>query len=153
WKDDPRLTAQEKTTLQWWVDDGMQEGTKVDVALPPNTDLTGVTMSLTPTQSFVTAGDKDQFICTVLDPQLTVGTWMTGLQVNPGNPLVVRHAVISEVVPNSAQMAIANTHTTGVPWDCSHEQQPADLVLAIWTPGNQPMQTPPELAVPILAGG
>jgi hypothetical protein len=152
WKDDPRLSAQEKLTLQWWLDDGAQEGIKADVKLPPNTDLTNVTVSMAPSQAFVTAGAQDQFICTVLDPQLAVGAWMTGMQIVPGNALVVHHAVISEVVPSSAQMAIANTHTAGVPWDCSHEQQPADLVLGIWTPGNQPLETPPELAVPLLAG-
>ncbi len=151
WKDDPRLTAQEKTTLQWWLDDGAQAGTKVDVALPPGTDLSNVSVSMAPTQAFVTTGDRDQFICTVLDPQLAQGAWMTGMQVKPGNPVVVHHAVITEVVAGSAQMAIANTHTAGVPWDCSHEQQPADLVLGIWTPGNQPLETPPELAVPLLA--
>ena len=68
-------------------DDGAQPGTKVDVALPPGTDLTGVTVSMAPTQSFVTSGDRDQFFCTVLDPQLAQGAWMTGMQIKPGSVL------------------------------------------------------------------
>ena len=152
WKNDPRLTAQEKLTLQWWLDDGAQAGKPADIALPPNTDLPNVSKTLTPSQPFVTSGNVDQFICSVMDPHLAVGTWMTGLQVKPGNAAVVHHAVLTEVTPGSAAMTAANAHSDGVPWDCSHEQQPADLVLSIWTPGNQPMETPAELAVPLLAG-
>src|SRR5450432_1765481 len=48
-KDDPRLTSQEKTTLQWWLEDGSAAGTKAAIPTPPNTDLANVTMSRTPT--------------------------------------------------------------------------------------------------------
>jgi hypothetical protein len=152
WKDDPRLTSQEKTTLQWWLEDGTAEGTKADVPLPPNTDLANVSMSLAPTTGFVSSGDRDQFFCTVLDPHFATGTWLTGLQVRPGNDAVVHHAVITEVFATGASATAIASHPTGVPWDCSTEQQPADLVVSIWTPGNQAMNTPPELAVPMLAG-
>jgi hypothetical protein len=102
WKDDPRLTSQEKTTLQWWLEDGTAEGTVADVPKPANTDLANPTMSLAPTTAFVSSGDRDQFFCTVLDPQLAVGTWLTGLQVRPGNDAVVHHAVITEVLATGA---------------------------------------------------
>ncbi len=152
WQDDPRLTTQDKLTLQWWVDDGMPEGTTADVPVPANTDLPGVTRTLQPSVAFTSSGDRDQFICTVLDPQVPSGAWLDGLQVRPGNPLVVHHAVLTEVFATGANADAIAAHPTGVPWDCSEQQQPADLVVSIWTPGNQPMQTPPQLAVPLLAG-
>jgi hypothetical protein len=77
---------------------------------------------------------------------------MTGLQLRPGNPVVVHHAVLTEVFATGTNADAIASHPVGIPWDCSMEQQPADLVVSIWTPGNQPMQTPPELAVPLLQG-
>ena len=152
WQDDPTLTDQEKTTLQWWLDDGLAAGTVADVPVPPTPALTGVTQTLAPAQSFTAAGTRDQFMCTVLDPGVASFAWLTGLQVRPGNPGVVHHAVIAEVFPTGANADAIAGQATGVPWDCSEQQLPADLILNIWTPGNQPMQTPAELAVPILGG-
>jgi hypothetical protein len=152
WTDDPRLSEQEKTTIQWWMDDGLAAGTEADVPVPAGTGLSGVTQTLAPTQPFTAAGTRDQFICTVLDPGVTTWAWLTGLQVRPGNPLVVHHAVIAEVFPTGANADAIASQTTGVPWDCSTEQLPADLVVNSWTPGNTTMETPAELAVPVLAG-
>ena len=152
WQDDPRLTSQEKLTLQWWLEDGTPAGQVAQVPVPANTDLPNVTKTVKPSQAFTSAGDRDQFICTVLDPGLTAGAWMNGLQIRPGNPVVVHHAVITEVFATGTNADLIASHPTGVPWDCSMEQQPADLVVSIWTPGNQPMQTPTQLAVPLLAG-
>ncbi len=120
--------------------------------LPANTDLTGVTMTLAPMTPFIASGSRDEFMCTVLDPATTTGMFVTGLQVRPGNPTVVHHAVIGEVFATGANAAAIAPHPVGVPWDCSTIQVPADLVVSIWTPGNQPMQTPAQLAVPVLAG-
>jgi hypothetical protein len=152
WKDDPRLSTEEKRTIQWWVDDGRVAGTKADVPVPANTDLPGVTRTLKPTTAFTSSGDRDQFICTVLDPQAGAGQWMNGLQLRPGNPVVVHHAVLTEVFATGVNADAIASHPVGEPWDCSTQQQPGDLVVSIWTPGNQPMQTPPELAVPLLQG-
>lgn len=152
WKDDPRLSTEEKRTLQWWLDDGTPMGKQADVPVPANTDLPNITRTMQPTQPFVASGDRDQFICTVLDPQAGGGTWLTGLQVRPGNPLVVHHAVITEVFATGVNADAIAPHPVGVPWDCSAEQQPGDLVVNIWTPGNEPMQTPSQLAVPLVQG-
>lgn len=152
WRDDPRLSAQEIDTLTAWVNGGAQAGTMVDIAVPSAVGLTGVTQTLTPTTPWVAAGDHDQFICTILDPQ-TTGTFVNGLQVRPGNPKVVHHAVITEIIPsNPATAPLVAQRGIGVPWDCSMEQQPGDLILDIWTPGNTPLETPTDLAVPLVAG-
>ncbi len=151
WKDDPRLSAAEKQTLHDWLDQGLAAGDVADVPSPPSTELAGVTKSLTPTTGFVSSGDRDQFICTVLDPQSATGTWVTGLQVRPEVAEVVHHVVVTELTAGTDQDAVVAAHGIGQPWDCSREQQPGSIVVSIWTPGNQPMETPADLAVPLTA--
>src|SRR5262249_50797323 len=123
------------------------------IAPPAGTDLPNKTLTMTPTQSFTTAGMNDQFECFVLDPQVTTNVaWMTGLQVRPGNPTVVHHAVISEVAPGPDLDALLAAPPVGTPFNCE-AGTPANFVMAIWTPGNQPMETPDgQLAVPIQKG-
>lgn len=152
WVDDPRLTSDEKQKLRDWVSDGFALGVEAAIPRPPGTDLAGVTTTLQPAVPFVTQGNRDQFICTVLDPQATQLQWMTGLQLRPGNDKVVHHAVLFEVQPGAELTALLADHQVGVPYDCDQMPTPGQFVISIWTPGNQPMQTPPDLAVPIVAG-
>lgn len=151
WKDDPRLSTAEVNTLQEWVADGTAEGTVANVPLPASTELSGVTQTLTPVSSFTSSGNRDQFMCVILDPQ-TTGEWLTGLQVRPGNPDVVHHVVVTEMAAGADQDALVAAHGIGKPFDCSTIQTPGNLVVTIWTPGNDPMQTPTGMAVPVTSG-
>lgn len=152
WVDDPRLTTADKATLRAWVEDGAPAGEFAELPAPPATELQGITKTLAPTTPFVTMGDRDQFTCFILDPQVTQLTWMTGLQVRPGNEQVVHHAVITQIPAGAAQDALVAERGIGVPFDCGTMATPGDFVMSIWTPGNQPLQTPDDLAVPIGAG-
>nr|HEX4317008.1 hypothetical protein [Kofleriaceae bacterium] len=152
WKDDPRLTADEVATLQQWVADGMQEGTKVDLGMPSAPTLPNVTETVAPAVPFVASGDKDEFMCTILDPEAPQGAWLTGLQVRPGNPSVVHHVVLTELEAGSDQDALVAAHGIGTPFNCDQQATPAGIVMNIWTPGNQPLETTDgELAVPLTA--
>lgn len=150
WTDDPRLSAKEKETLHIWIEDGHALGTEADIGKPPSTALAGISKTMTPTQGWTTVGTKDQFICYVLDPGNTKLTWLTGLQIRPGNDLVVHHAVITEVTQQAQIDAVVAQRGIGQPWDCSASATPGDFVVNVWTPGNQPMNTPSELAVPLV---
>ena len=152
WKDDPRLSQAEKDTIHQWIADGTPAGTVADVPKPPSTDLAGVTQTLTPAVPFTASGSRDQFMCYLLDPK-TAGAWVTGLQVRPGNAAVVHHVVITEIKPGTTQQQLVTAHGIGMPWDCSTEQVPGDLTVNIWTPGNLPLETPGDLAVPLVASG
>ncbi|HWO25466.1 MAG TPA: hypothetical protein VNO30_42295 [Kofleriaceae bacterium] len=153
WIDDPRLGAAEKDTLKAWIADGFAKGTEAEIPAPPSQELASVTRSIAPVEGWPTSGDRDQFICFVLDPQVTgqIG-WMTGMQVNPDIDEVVHHAVITEVFPGAKLDALVAQRGIGKPFDCGTIAQPADFVVHVWTPGNQPMQTQPDIAVPILPG-
>jgi hypothetical protein len=153
WKDDPRLTAAEIQTLQDWLDDGAPEGTPAAIPAIPSTALPGITMSIKPTVAFTASGDTDQFICFLLDPGAAQGTWLTGMQVNPDNDAVVHHVVISEIPPSTDLDAMVAAHPVGTPFACDQlTQATGAFTVGLWTPGNQPMQTPADLAVPIVGG-
>jgi hypothetical protein len=152
WIDDPRLSQLEKDKLQLWIDDGHALGTVAEIPKPPATDLANVSKTVKPTTPFVTSGTRDQFICFILDPKVTKLEWLTGLQVKPDNDLVVHHAVITELTKqNPMHDALVNQRGIGQPWDCGEAQQPGDFVVHVWTPGNQPMQTNGDIAVPVSA--
>jgi mono/diheme cytochrome c family protein len=151
WKQDPRLTKDEIDTLNAWVDDGTIAGDVAPLPPPPSRGLVGVTETLTPRRSFTASGDRDQFVCTVLDPELGHGAWLTGLQVRPGNAEVVHHVTVTEVVAGPAQDSLTAAHHVGIPWDCSLQPLPG-FGVNLWSPGGDPIEMPDGIAVPITAG-
>ena len=153
WVDDPRLTPEEKTTIAVWAEDGHALGEVAELPKPKSQELANISKSLVPVEGFVTSGNKDQFICYVLDPGVTQPVaWLTGLQVRPDLDEVVHHAVISEVVAGAEQDALVRQRGIGKPFDCGTATAPSNFVVHIWTPGNQPMQTHPDIAVPVTRG-
>jgi hypothetical protein len=154
WRDDPRLDDDEIARFGAWTRAGAPAGEIADVPEPPVTDLTGVTHSVTPSTPFAPSGDFDQFICFVLDPGVTATSYMSGLQLTPGNPEVVHHVVTSVMPPGAALDALVAEHPVGEPFECSGGGAvPAGAyLLNVWTPGQAPMETPSELAIPVLAG-
>jgi hypothetical protein len=152
WKNDPRLSETELHTLEAWVADGTQEGDMAPVPQPASTALAGITKTLTPMVPFASSGDRDQFICYILDPQPGAGQWLTGLQVRPGNADVVHHVVVAELAAGASQDALVAANGLGHPFDCSTMTTLGGLIVNIWTPGNDAMETPSQMAVPITAG-
>jgi mono/diheme cytochrome c family protein len=152
WVDDPRLSAAEKQTLHDWIDDGYALGDEQAIPAPPSTSLPGVTRTIQPAAPFVSQGSRDQFTCFVLDPGAAQLSWLTGLQVRPGNAKVVHHVVLSEVQAGPDLTQLVTDHGIGQPFNCDQMATPSQFIVSIWTPGNQPMQTPSQLAVPIFAG-
>ncbi|MFN0245839.1 MAG: hypothetical protein ACKV2T_02955 [Kofleriaceae bacterium] len=148
WQDDPRLTAAEKDTLRAWVDGGYEKGIDDTIEIPETPELENVSTTLTPAQGFVTSGTRDQFMCFVMDPGNTTFRWVTGLQVRPDNDLVVHHAVITQVEETEGNALIAE-HGLGTAFEC--DTTPGSFVMHVWTPGNQPMRTPSDLAIPLAA--
>jgi hypothetical protein len=154
WVDDPRLADGERAALAQWIADGVPAGEPAPLPEIPSTELAGVTRTLAPAVPFTASGARDQFMCYLLDPQVTATTWLTGLQVRPSNPQVVHHVVVSELVPGAALDALVAAHGIGAPWACGPggAANVPGLVIDVWTPGNQAFQTPSELAIPVASG-
>ncbi len=137
WKDDPRLTEAEKTAIANWIEDGLAEGEPVEIAIAPVVDLANKTHSLTPLP-YVTQGVSDEFVCFLLDPEITTDSWLMGWQVRPGNPTVVHHAVLSSL-PANVMTAAKNQIGVGNSFACSAAAAvPGSVIVGAWAPGGQP---------------
>ncbi len=61
----------------------------------------------------------DDYRCFVLDPKLTERTYITGVDVKPGNPEVVHHVILFQVPPDGVAAAEAeDARTPGQGWTC-----------------------------------
>ena len=140
WKDDPRLSEAEKTTIANWIEDGMAAGDPAAVEIAPVAELAGKTHSLAP-QPYVTTGVSDEFICFLLDPELATDAWLTGWHVRPGNPTVVHHAVLSSL-PASFMPAAKAQVGVGNSFACSAAAGvPGSVIVGAWAPGGQPFDS------------
>jgi hypothetical protein len=64
-------------------------------------------------------GGTDDYRCFLVDPHLTIDTFVTGAEVTPGQPAIVHHAILFRVEPG--QVAAARAHdavTPGRGWTC-----------------------------------
>jgi mono/diheme cytochrome c family protein len=137
WKEDPRLTDDEKATIAAWIADDRPEGTPAQITPAAIPDLTNKTTSLTPS-SYTTSGMTDQFICFILDPQTTQDSWITGWQVRPGAPTVVHHAVLSTLTADLLAAARRNGQV-GTSFSCNGTGAlPGSTMIGAWAPGGQP---------------
>jgi len=151
WADDLRLSDDEIAMIRAWADAGAPEGDEKNAATlipPPQISLDADT-TLAPIAPYTVDGDQDQFTCFTLDPQLTETMWITGAQIEPGNPKVVHHVLVfDDPEGQSATLADANGR-----WDCSQDLGVSDLSLvSAWAPGDIPMRTPPDVGMPITPG-
>ncbi|HFE46582.1 MAG TPA: hypothetical protein ENJ18_13995, partial [Nannocystis exedens] len=99
WRDDPRLSDEEIEIVRAWTEDGAPEGDPANAAELPSwmpEALQGDNITEIKSAGYTLSADvkEDQYRCFSLDPQLTKSSWITGLQVNPGDPAVVHHVVL-----------------------------------------------------------
>lgn len=163
WNHDERLTDVEIKTIADWEAAGAPEGDPREAPPPAKLEpleLPNPTVTVQPRQPFVTSGTKDQFRCFVLDaPALESGAYITGIHVVPGNRKVVHHAVVF-TDPNGTQAAKAGPDGS---FDCSSAAMAAaggnggptqgqSVTLDVWTPGVDPVDLPPNIAMPMVPG-
>ena len=159
WAHDERLSATELKTLADWDAAGALEGDP-KLAPPPRvvakSELTSPTDTLAPRAPFTASGDRDQFRCFVLDHPYDAGVYVTGINVIPGNPKVVHHAVVF-TDPGGAFAARAGVDGS---FDCSSSAMmnagqgqttgQQSITLAVWTPGITPVELPSNIAIPLV---
>lgn len=151
WRDDPRLEPTELELLRAWVEDGAPEGDPGDAApLPPAPELalTDPDLHLAPPASVTVDGDRDQFLCFVLDPQLTEDRYLRAAQLVPGNERVVHHALVF-ADPDAKYGALAGEDGW---FECDPGGLYGDALIAAWAPGGLPHRTPEGTATRLRAG-
>jgi hypothetical protein len=160
WDHDERLTDIEIKTIADWVAAGAPKGDPKDAPppmTPPPNDLPNPTLTLSPKSPFVASGANDQFRCFVFDlpPSLQQGAYISGIHVLPGNRKVVHHAVVT--TDPEGKLA-ANDKTGTGNFECANvamADSAADaqgrITLQVWVPGGNPIDLPPNIAMPLNA--
>jgi hypothetical protein len=145
-REDVQLSDAEIAMLEQWYQGGAPEGDEADAPPPvqlPADDLPDLDVELEADAPFTASGDEDQFRCFVYDPKLDTTKYVNGLQVVPGNPTVVHHAVLGVVA------ASALPDSSGQ-FDCF--AFPPGQIIYAWTPGGIALELPPNAGAPIQPG-
>lgn len=151
WKDDLSLSDDEKAMMRAWADAGAPEGDAADAAdVPEAVDLTlaGANQRIAPKVGFAASGNRDQYTCFVMDPELTSQRWLTGVQVVAGNEAVVHHALVfADESGEAASLANADGY-----YDCPANEGLGGSLVAAWAPGAVPNETPEHSGIAVPAG-
>ncbi|MDX2051955.1 MAG: hypothetical protein SFV15_06140 [Polyangiaceae bacterium] len=151
-KNDRRLSAQEKALFHAWVDMGMQAGDPNTAApLPPmaSLDLANANATVKMEATASVSGVNDKFICFPLDPKLAQDVWLTGTQVIAGNKAVVHHVLVFDD-PNGESVAKAGSAGQ---YEClGGAGTSGSSLLSAWAPGATAAEMPPDVGIPVKAG-
>ncbi|MEO5711203.1 MAG: hypothetical protein ABIQ59_15455 [Nocardioidaceae bacterium] len=124
--------------------------TRVEVSMPA---------AYTPSAPYGTG--TDDYRCFVLDPHLTQDSFITGLNILPGQPKVVHHVILFSVPPSSVAAAGAKDDAeAGEGWTCfggtgleSVGQSLDDAPwLGAWAPGGSEQVMAKDVGVPMAKG-
>ncbi len=151
WQHDLRVTPTEKATLDAWLANGTPEGNAADAPktnAAPTLALANVDLTVKPAKAHVTSGKDDQLRCFIIDPKLTEAKWLNGIQIIPGNPLVVHHALVfMDPTNESAKLGDADGE-----YDCFGGPGISGKLIEAWAPGAVPLEFPSNVGTPIPAG-
>lgn len=151
WRDDLRLTDEEKALLRDWAEAGAPEGDPADAAelpIPPELDLRDPDVVLPFTEGYLVQGERDDFQCFVLNPGNTELEWVEAIQLDPGNPLVDHHGLVFMDASGATEELAGED---GV-FPCFNTPDVDGYLMATWTPGAAPMTMPDGIAMPLPAG-
>ncbi len=154
WRDDPRLNDEEIAIVRAWTEDGAPEGDPTNAAEVPNwmpETLVGDLITEITSAGYTLQADvkSDQYRCFSLDPGLTKSSWITGLQVEPGDPAVVHHVVLFSDPDGASEAKAAGDGS----YPCfGGADVPESSVLYAWAPGGNPLELPEAAGIPVEPG-
>lgn len=148
-KGDLRLTEDEKTLFETWVDDGAPEGDAAHPALLPEPitdDLQNPMRQITmPTPIEVPHG-SDRFACFRIELGNEEKVWLTGSQIVPGNTSVAHHALIF-TDPSNRSESLAGEDDT---YNCfGGPGVPETSLVGVWAPGMGATVLPDNTGTPL----
>ncbi|MDX2359370.1 MAG: T9SS type A sorting domain-containing protein [Crocinitomicaceae bacterium] len=137
---DRSLTPTEKTTVLDWINGGALEGTPANTP-PPPVYLTGAILGngdlemQIPTYMSKALSNGDDYVCFAMPSNLPTNRTIRAVEIVPGNPEIVHHALIY-LDPTSSSI----TDTVG--GDCAGPSSLASTLVMGYTPGSTPMVLP-----------
>lgn len=154
---DNSLSAAEIGVIAAWIDQGMAPGEPVEPAPIEPGGLSRIDLEIAMPEPFLPVppeGTLDQTRCFALDWPLQQEVAVTGLEIAPGNPGVVHHALVLVAAPSqTARLAELDAADPGPGWDC-----PGGVVrdfsgyLGGWSPGFSGADFPDDLGQPVEPG-
>ena len=166
-RDNTSLTAEEKQTILDWLVNGTPEGDTADlpdpVAYTSDWPLGTPDLTLTVPQSFTPEVGGDVYRCFVLpDTGLAADTYLSAIDVVPGNRQIVHHVIIfADTTGTAAQMdgkdgspGYSCFGGPGLPVDSSNILQALDSLSGMggWAPGTRAHFLPDGIGT-LLPGG
>jgi hypothetical protein len=153
WKQDIRLTADEKALLERWAAAGApagDAGKAASLPTPRTLDLANRSMRITMDRPFTVQGPgADVFRCFPLPYQFPEDVWITGLQVVPGNNEIVHHVLVWS---DPARQSDARAGGEGSYQCFGAPGFTGGALLGAWAPGGNPIEPPPGVGVRVPAG-
>ena len=155
---DKSLSDAERATLLSWVDQGAVEGsaTTDDGGVSQPTALSRVDETLSMAKGYLPApagGKTDETRCFLLDWPQTATRYVTGLDVRPGVPSMVHHAlVLLASKEDVAALEKLDAADPGEGWSCPGSIVRFSGYLGGWTPGFDAQEFPPGLGYEVQPG-
>ncbi len=154
---DGSLSPSETAIIEAWVDGGAPEGEYVEPPPFQSAELSRVDLELAMPEPYVPAppqGGTDETRCFLLDWPLSDTAFVTGLDLAPGNPNVVHHAmVLIASADQGKKLAELDADDPKLGWSC-----PGGVVLEFsgylggWTPGSAGHDFPADLGAEVAPG-
>jgi hypothetical protein len=146
-EDERRLTDDQISLIDQWVQDGTPEGDAADLPAPPKFvdgwQLGEPDMVLKMEEAYSLAAEGlDEYRCFVIPFELPEGKYLKSVEYRPGNRKVVHHAVLTSLPHKVAE---AKLKAAGGKSFGSGLAPPGQLLpgqLALWTPGMLPRPLP-----------
>ncbi|WP_166661233.1 monooxygenase [Paractinoplanes brasiliensis] len=102
----------------------------------------------------VAPGASDEYRCLVIDPELAMPVFLTGVQFQPQNPSTAHHAITYAVSPESAaSVRTRDAQSPGPGWTCfGMEGVIGSSWVDTWTPGGRETLFDDDLGYPLEPG-
>jgi hypothetical protein len=152
---DRSLSEDEKTTIKGWVMLGAVEGDKKDAPAPLDTPpgLPRVDQLLAMPEAYTPARSPDDYHCFLIDWPEAGTTYMTGLDIVPGDPEVVHHVILflatPDLVPTYDDLDAAEA---GPGYTCFGASGDLAYMIGGWVPGQLARQLPAGTGLEIQPG-
>lgn len=150
-RNDLRLSAEEKSMLRRWVDSGAPAGdaaTAAEAHAAPPLEIVSPDADMRFAGPYAVDGEKDTFQCFVLDPGHTEKVWITEAQLTPDNQVVDHHGIVFLDLTGESETMVESDGQ----FPCFNPPSVPGYIIATWTPGAVPFVTPARSGMPMPPG-